>query len=150
VRQVGRIKKCFEEDPKYLEIFGMWWWSRMGKIGGTDRVRNEEALQTVNEERNILHAMKRIEGKWIGHILGRNCLLKYVIEGKLEERIKATGRRRRRRKRVLDDLKEGREQCKLKEETLDGSVCRNRSLRGYRPVARQITIRKNECMQYAA
>jgi len=32
----------------------------------------------------------------------------YVIEGKLEGRIEVTGRRRRRRKQLLDDLKETR------------------------------------------
>jgi hypothetical protein len=36
----------------------------------------------------------------------RNCLLKLVIEGKLEGRIEMTGRRGRRRKQLLDDLKE--------------------------------------------
>jgi len=117
----------------------------MEKISGTDRVRNKEVLQRVNVERNILHAKKIIEGNWIGHILRRNCLLKYVIGGKLEKRIKATGRRRRRLKQVLDELKEGRE---LKEEALDSNVCRNRCLRGYGPVARQIRRRMNECVQY--
>ena len=36
----------------------------------------------------------------------RNCLLKPVIEGKIEIRIDVTGRRGRRRKQLLDDLKE--------------------------------------------
>jgi hypothetical protein len=62
----------------------------------------------VKEERNILHAMKRRKANWIGHILRRNCLLKHVIEGKLEGRIELTGRRGRRRKQLLDDLKEKR------------------------------------------
>jgi hypothetical protein len=53
----------------------------MGKIGWTDRVRNERALQIVKEERNILHAIKRRKAEWIGHISRRNCLLKHVIEG---------------------------------------------------------------------
>jgi hypothetical protein len=39
-------------------------------------------------------------------ILRRNCLLKHVIEGKIEERIKLTERPGRRRKQILDDLKE--------------------------------------------
>jgi len=34
---------------------------------------------------------------WIGHIFCRNCLLKHV-EGKTEEKMEVTGRRRRRRK----------------------------------------------------
>jgi ppGpp synthetase/RelA/SpoT-type nucleotidyltranferase len=50
-------------------------------------VRNEEVLQRVKEERNILHKIQRRKANWIGHILSRNCLLKHVIEGKLEGRI---------------------------------------------------------------
>jgi hypothetical protein len=37
-----------------------------------------------------------------------NCLLKQEIEAKLEGRIDMTGRRGRRRKQLLDDLKEKR------------------------------------------
>jgi hypothetical protein len=37
--------------------------------------------------------------------LRRNCLLKHVIEGKLEGRIEMTGRRGRRHKQLLDDLR---------------------------------------------
>jgi len=37
--------------------------------------------------------------------LGRNCLLKHVIEGKIEGRIRVTGRRGRRNKQLLSDLK---------------------------------------------
>jgi hypothetical protein len=53
----------------------------MEKISWTDRVRNEEVLNRVKEERNILHAIKRRKVNWIGHILRRNCLLKHVSEG---------------------------------------------------------------------
>jgi hypothetical protein len=59
----------------------------MEKISWTDRVRNEEVLNTVKVERNILHTIKVKMANWIGHILRRNCLLKQVIEGKLEETI---------------------------------------------------------------
>jgi hypothetical protein len=58
-------------------------------------VRNEEVLHRVKEERNIVHTIKRGKANWIGHILCRNCLLKHVIEGKLEGRIEMTGRRGR-------------------------------------------------------
>jgi hypothetical protein len=68
-------------------------------------VRNEEVLHRVKEDRNILHTIKRRKANWIGHKLRRNCLLKHVIVGKLEGR---TGRRGRRRKQLLDDLKEKR------------------------------------------
>jgi hypothetical protein len=70
----------------------MWCWRRMEKISMTDRVRNEEVLHRVKEERNVLHTIKIRKASWIGHILRRNCLLKHLIEGKLERRIEMTGR----------------------------------------------------------
>jgi hypothetical protein len=70
-------------------------------------------------------------------MLGINCLLKHVIEGKLEGRIDMTGRRGRRRKQLLDDLKEKRIYGKLKEEALDRTLLRTRFGRGYGPVVRQ-------------
>jgi hypothetical protein len=69
-------------------------------------VRNEEVLHRVKEKRNILHTTKRRKANWIGQILLRNCLLKHVIEGKIEGRTEVTGGQGRRRKRLLDDLKE--------------------------------------------
>jgi hypothetical protein len=74
----------------------------MYKISWTDRVRNEEVLHRVKEGRKILHTIKRRKANWIGHILRRNCLLKHVIE----EKVEVTGRRGRIHKQLLDDLKE--------------------------------------------
>jgi hypothetical protein len=91
----------------------------------------------VKEERNIVHTIKRRKANWIGHILRRNCLLKQVIEGKLEGRIEMTGRRGRRGKQLLDDIKEKRRYCKLKEEAIDRTMWRTRFVRGYGPVVRQ-------------
>ena len=54
----------------------------MEKISWTDRVRNEEVLLRVKEQRNILHEICKRKANWIGHILRRNCLLQRVIEGK--------------------------------------------------------------------
>jgi hypothetical protein len=100
-------------------------------------VGNEEALHRGKEERNILHAVKRRKANWIGHILRRNCLLKQVIEGKIEGMMEVTGRRGRRRKQLLDDFKEKRRYWKLKEEALDRTVCRTRFGRRCVPVVRQ-------------
>jgi hypothetical protein len=68
----------------------MWCWRRMERISWTDRVRKEEVLRTVKEERNILHTIKRKKANWTGHILRRNCILNDVIEGKIEGRIEVT------------------------------------------------------------
>ena len=61
-------------DKKHLESFEMWCWRKMEKTSWTDHVRNEEALLQVNEQRNILHAIRKWKANWIGHILRRNCL----------------------------------------------------------------------------
>jgi hypothetical protein len=37
-------------------------WRRMEKISWTDRVRNEEVLHRVKEERNIVHTIKKKKG----------------------------------------------------------------------------------------
>ena len=95
-------------DQKQLESFEMWCWRRMEKISSTDRVRNEEVLLTVKEQRNILQEIRKRKANWIGQILRRNCLLQRVIEGKIKGGIEVTGRRGRRRRELLDDLKERR------------------------------------------
>jgi hypothetical protein len=71
--------------------------------------------------------------------LRRNCLLKHVIENNIEGRIEVTGRRVRRRKQILDDLKETKGNWKLKEEALDRKLWRTRFGRGYGLVVRQTT-----------
>ena len=102
-------------------------------------MRNEEVLLQVNDQRNILHAVTKRKANWIGHILRRNCLLKQVIEGKRKGEMDVTRRRGRRRKKLLDDLKDRRGYCHLKEEALDRTMWRNRFGGGFGPVVRQTT-----------
>jgi hypothetical protein len=61
-------------------------WGRMERISWTNHVRNEE-LHRVKEKRNILQTIKRRKANWIG----RNCLIKTVIEGKTQGRIELMG-----------------------------------------------------------
>jgi hypothetical protein len=58
----------------------------------------------MNKYCKLLHKLKRKKANWISHILRRNCLLKLVIEGKIEGRILTMGRRGKRLKELLDDL----------------------------------------------
>jgi len=44
----------------------------------------------------MVQTIKRMKANWIGHSWHRNCLLKQVIEGKVEGKMEVTGRRRRR------------------------------------------------------
>ena len=96
-------------------------------------MRNEKVLLRVHEQRNILHEIRKRKANWIGHILSRNCLLQQVIEGKIKGQIEVT-RRGRRRKKLLDDLKDRRGYCQLKEEALDRTMRRNRFGRVFGPV----------------
>ena len=65
-------------------------------------------------------AIKRKKSKFIGHILRRKCLLKHIIEGKIE------GIRRREigYKQILEHRKEITRYGNLKRETIDGTVWR--------------------------
>jgi len=47
-------------------------------------VENEEVLHRVKDDSNIQNTLQRMKAKWIHHVLGRNWLLKHVIEGKVE------------------------------------------------------------------
>ena len=53
-------------------------------FGWTDHVRNEGVFLRVNEQRNILHEIRKLKANWIGHILRRNCLLQQGIKGKIK------------------------------------------------------------------
>ena len=79
------------------------------------------------------------KANWIGHIVHKNCLLNHVTEGKKKVRIKVTGRRGRRCKQPLDDLKERRGYWVLKEEELDRPLWRSCFESGCGPVVRQST-----------
>ena len=105
-------------------------------VGPIVRMRNEEVLHRIKEERNILHTINRREAKWISPILYRNYLLKHVVEGNIEGSIEVTGKSGRRRKQLLYDLKKIRGYRKFKEKALD------RSLRG--PLCTRSTCRKTD------
>jgi ppGpp synthetase/RelA/SpoT-type nucleotidyltranferase len=51
----------------------------MEKVSWTDRVRNEEVLSRLKQERSILSKIKRRKDNWIGYILPRKCLLKALL-----------------------------------------------------------------------
>jgi len=102
----------------------------MEKISWIDHVRNEEVLLKVMVQRNILHEIRKRKANWIGHILRGNCLPQRVIKGKIQGAIEVTGRQGRRRRKLLDDLKERRGYSDLKEEALDRTIWRARFGRG--------------------
>jgi hypothetical protein len=110
----------------------------MYKISGADHARSEEVLRRVQEERNILEAIKRRKASWINHIVRRNCLLKYVIRGEIEENIEVTRRYGRSLSSYWMALRKEKI-LKLKMEALDRTLERNRFARACRTVVRQTT-----------
>jgi hypothetical protein len=111
----------------------------MEKISWTDHVRNEDVLLRVKKQRNILHEISKRKANWIGHILHRSCILQRVTEGKIQGGIEVTGRQGRRRRKLLDGLKESKEYSHLKEAALDRTMWTARFGRGFGPVVRQTT-----------
>jgi hypothetical protein len=83
--------------------------------------------------------MKYVNGRRTG--LVTFCVGTAFYNGLLKEKIKGgtevTGRRGRRRRKLLDDLKKKREYSHLKEEALDRTMWRARFGRGFGPVVRQ-------------
>jgi hypothetical protein len=80
----------------------------------------------------MLHTIERRKANWIGHMLRRNCLIKHVIEGKID----GTGKRGRRCKQLLDNHKETKGYWKLKEEALDRTLWRTSLGKGFGLVVR--------------
>jgi len=65
-------------------------------------VSNEEVLSLVKEQRCLVHVIKQRQANWIGHVLRHDCLLKTVLEGKIEGK-RTRGKPRR---KMLDLLME--------------------------------------------
>ena len=98
-----------DTSKRRSEICGEFSFVVLEEVTWTDRVRNEEVLHSGKEETNTVHTIRRRKANRIGHFMCRNFLLQNFIEGKMEGRIEVTGRRGRRRERLLDDLGGGGE-----------------------------------------
>ena len=108
-------------------------------------MRHEKALHRDKKKRNVLHAIKRRKSRRrtanrIGHILRMNWILKRIIEGQIEEGREVTGRQGRRRKQLLDGVKERRGYWKLKQDVLDSTMWRTRFGRRYGPIEDRLRV----------
>ena len=101
-------------DQKYLGSFEMWCWRMMEHLYRS----YDEVLHRLEEERNILHAVKAKKANWIVYIFRGNCLLEHVTEGNIER----TGIRGRRHTHLLEDFKDKTGYWKLKEDAKSHSV----------------------------
>lgn len=69
-------------EKKYLGSFVTLFWNRTAKIKQTDNVSNEDDQRRMDIEISLT-TICYMEANWIGHILRRNCLLKFGINGML-------------------------------------------------------------------
>jgi len=132
-------------DQKYLKSSEMLCQRRMEKMNWTDRLRRNEVLHR-SKRREIPYIWWKV---WRLTELVESCVGSgHIIEGKIQEMIKATGRRRKRSKLLLDDLKEKRRCWKLKQEAPDRTMWRTRVERVSGSVVREAMERMNEWMSY--
>ena len=117
-------------------------WNVVLEKDGDQLDRSHEKLRSVSKsqggEEHCTNNTKR-KTKRIGHIQRRNCLLKHVIEDKIEGNTGETRRRGIRTKQPLDFLKENRRQLNLKDKPLDCTLWRPQFGKGYGPVVRETT-----------
>jgi len=116
--QQGTYQKCYRQIRIIILI--LYWQIR----------KHISALLT-----HFLLYKKGRNVNWLGHTR-RNYFLEHVIEGNVEGRIELTGRRRRRLKQLVADLREMRGYCKSKQEAINCTLWRTRFRRGYGPVAK--------------
>lgn len=109
----------------------------MDTISWTDCVKSEDAgLLHGQAGRGSPTYNKTMKANWIGPILRRNCLIKHVIEGEIEEKVEGKRRWGRRRKQLLRDLFDKRRCWNLKEVALDRTVERTSFETGYGSVSK--------------
>jgi hypothetical protein len=114
---------------------------------GENRVKIEEMWHRVKVDRDILHKMKRRRNNLIGHILRLGTeFCNTLMRGNTDGRIVVKGKRWRRSKQLVHDLKETKWWWKLQEEVLDRALWRTRFGRGCGPVGRQTAQWMDEWM----
>jgi hypothetical protein len=122
---VGEIKYCAESRRREIKYCAE---SRSREIKYCAESRSREIKYCAESRRREIKYCA--ESRSIGHILCRNCILKQVIEGKIERNIEVIGRQGRRRKQPLGDIRETSGYWKLKNGALNHSVCRQLLLEG--------------------
>jgi hypothetical protein len=108
-------------------LYRRLWTSLPTPVVSAQRPSERSVLLRIKEQRNILHEISKRKANCIGHILRRNCLLRQVIEGKIKGGIEVIGRRGRRHRKLLDDVK-GKERILTSEGGSSISHCVDSSL----------------------
>ena len=133
------ITKLKSSTPQTFLLAGAFCVRKLNMVPHTTAHVSIRCLDDKYTKLKTCISERKRKANWIGHILRRNRLLKQVIEGKIKGEMEVPRRRGRRRKKLLDDLKDSRGYFHLKEEALDRTMWRNRFGGGFGPVVRQTT-----------
>jgi len=130
------MKECKKQKGHHsykIGTWNVWTLKQRGKLVNLKMEMQKKScvlgvsqVRWTGQDENILNC--------IGHILRRNWLQKQVMEGKIKGQIEVKRRQLIRCKKLLDDHKDRRGYCELKEEALDDTMWRNRSAKGFEPV----------------
>src|SRR6267154_2383209 len=72
-----------QDEVNRLQALEMWLWRELEKISYKDKIRNDEVLAMVNEERSLIRTITQRKKNWIGHVLRGNGLLRDMMEGRM-------------------------------------------------------------------
>src|SRR6267154_1448548 len=91
-----------QDEINRLQALVMWLWRGLEKISWSDKMKNEEVLERVEEKRCLIKTISKRKKNWLGHVLRGVGLLEDVMEGRM------MGKRRQGQPRrgMISDLKE--------------------------------------------
>ena len=70
-----------KKDKRRLQSFEMWCYRRVLRISWTERITNEQVLQTVQCKRRFLRSLVHRRLSYLGHVLRSNTLEKNFLWG---------------------------------------------------------------------
>ena len=76
-----------------LEAAEMWFYRRMLRVSYVDRVKNEDILGRLGQDRQILNHIKKRQLQFLGHVIRKEQIEELSLTGKFEGK-KARGRQR--------------------------------------------------------
>jgi len=114
-------KRCFTKlTVPYMFGVAMPGGQKFASDRPTEVQSYEEVLSLVQEQCSLMQVIKQRQANWIGHVLRHDCLLKTVLEGKIEGK-RPRGKPRR---KMLDLLMEQEDKKISYEELKTGAQSR--------------------------
>src|SRR6267154_6306090 len=72
-----------QDEINRLQVLGCGYGEDCKKISWKEKIRNDEILAMVNEERCPIRTITQRKKNWIGHVLRGNELLRDMMKGRM-------------------------------------------------------------------